>query len=397
MPFRSPWKNPDTGTTYNIGQGGKATEQNPMKAYFTQLADPRYRQAMQQQNLFSNLLNFGAQMSAAGAPSLDPGYAGRTRAGALAGLGKGLMSGNQAYRNQMMNAMKLKSMMDTSNRAKAMHDVDLKTKQIELARLERIRKLMGTPSATDATPPTEDFGIATVPSPPPQFDTNLENQLGCKLTQGEKIAIQNAKDPDAVIQKFIEARRPDPSKEYTIGGDLTPKGIAAQEAKWRMELKPQRQMAFDIKRKMDMVESQLALKTGQGDIAAMTAYIKMIDDGIVRTEDVNLQKDATSLKNRLVIRLEGLKKGVVWDEPTREKILQSAREVANSQIGLGGIASQVEGWKNVVERTKGLNWRNVWPEQFDRYITARKPNRPKVGSTPTEKKHNLPSPIVGGT
>jgi len=50
-----------------------------MNAYFTQLADPRYRQAMQQQNLFSNLLNFGAQMSAAGAPSFDPGYAGRTR------------------------------------------------------------------------------------------------------------------------------------------------------------------------------------------------------------------------------------------------------------------------------------------------------------------------------
>jgi hypothetical protein len=307
------------------------------------------------------------------------------------------MSGNQAYRNQMMNAIKLKSMMDTSKRAKTMHDVDLKTKQIELARLEKFRKLMGPPSVTDATPPTEDFGIATVSSPPPQFETNLENQLGFKLTQGEKVAIQNAKDPDAVIQKFIEARRPDPSKEYTIGGDLTPKGIAAQEAKWRIQLKPQRQMAFDIKRKMDMVESQLALKTGQGDIAAMTAYIKMIDDGIVRTEDVKLQKDATALRNRMQIKIEGLMAGVVWDKETRQKILQSAREVANSQIGLGGIASQVEGWKNVVDRTKGLNWRNVWPEEFDRYITARKPNRPKVGLSPTEKKLgiNLPNPFGG--
>jgi hypothetical protein len=154
MAFRSPWKNPDTGMTYNIGPrsqgmlGGKATPQNPMNAYFTQLADPKYRKAMQQQNLFSNLLNFGAQMSAAGAPSLDPGYAGRTSAGAWAGLGKGLMSGNQDYRNQMMNAIKLKSMMDTSKRAQAMHAVDLKTKQAALEEKRRWAKQWPTQAAT---------------------------------------------------------------------------------------------------------------------------------------------------------------------------------------------------------------------------------------------------------
>jgi hypothetical protein len=94
-------------------------QQNPMNAYFTQLADPRYRKAMQQQNLFSNLLNFGAQMSAAGAPSLDPGYAARTRAGALAGLGKGLMSGNQAHQNQLIQAIKLKQLMRQNEIAQA--------------------------------------------------------------------------------------------------------------------------------------------------------------------------------------------------------------------------------------------------------------------------------------
>ena len=128
------------------------TSTNPMNAYFTQLADPRYRKAMQSQNLFSNLLNFGAQMSAAGAPSLDPGYAGRTRAGALAGLGKGLMSGNQAYRDQMMNAIKLKSMMDTSKRAQAMHAVDLKTKQADLAQRENWAKQWKLPPQAATAP-----------------------------------------------------------------------------------------------------------------------------------------------------------------------------------------------------------------------------------------------------
>ena len=101
-----PWKNPDTNQVIS-----NFPQQNPMNAYFTQLADPEYRKAMQQQNLFSNLLNFGARMSAAGAPSLDPGYAARTRAGALAGLGQGLMSGNQAYQNQLIQAIKLKQLM----------------------------------------------------------------------------------------------------------------------------------------------------------------------------------------------------------------------------------------------------------------------------------------------
>lgn len=102
-----PWTNPDTGQVIR-----DFPQQNPMNDYFTQLADPRYQKAMREKNLFSSLLNFGAQMSAAGAPSTDPGYAARTRASALAGLGQGLMSGNQAYRDQLMNAIKMKSMID---------------------------------------------------------------------------------------------------------------------------------------------------------------------------------------------------------------------------------------------------------------------------------------------
>ena len=61
------------------------------------------------------------------------------------------MSGNQAYRDQMMNAIKLKSMMD----AQAMHDVDLKTKQAALARQENWAKQFKTPTQAAAAPLTE--------------------------------------------------------------------------------------------------------------------------------------------------------------------------------------------------------------------------------------------------
>jgi hypothetical protein len=156
------WKNPDTGTTWNIGQGGKATKQNPMNAYFSQMMDPRYRQAMQQQNLFSNLLNFGARMNAAGAQTTDPGAKQRGQSAAWAGLGQGLMSGNQDYRNQMMNAIKLKSMMDTNKLAR-------EKAQLEIARMKQQNKFWyggGTQAKAPPTvaPPTEDFGIATMPT-----------------------------------------------------------------------------------------------------------------------------------------------------------------------------------------------------------------------------------------
>jgi hypothetical protein len=205
MAFRSPWKNPDTGMTYNIGPrsqgmlGGKATPQNPMNAYFTQLADPKYRKAMQQQNLFSNLLNFGAQMSAAGAPSLDPGYAGRTSAGAWAGLGKGLMSGNQDYRNQMMNAIKLKTLMSREQR-----DTDLH--KAKLAQVGAWQTPTPTSSPPQMTPDPLGNVAGTVSKPQIALPAILEPYRGTF--------------PDATLSQIAQLARTDPGAATKALGSL---------------------------------------------------------------------------------------------------------------------------------------------------------------------------------
>ena len=72
---------------------------NLSQNYFSRLLDPKYRQAQQQQNLFSNLLQYGAQMRAAGAPTTNVGQPALLASRALGTLGQNLMKGNQAYQN----------------------------------------------------------------------------------------------------------------------------------------------------------------------------------------------------------------------------------------------------------------------------------------------------------
>ena len=125
---------------------------NLSQNYFSQLLDPKYRQAQQQQNLFSNLLQYGAQMRAAGAPTTNVGQPALLASKALGTLGQNLMKGNQAYQNQLMNAIKLKSMMDTSKRAQSMHDIDLKTKRADLKAKERWENQFKIPIQEAAVP-----------------------------------------------------------------------------------------------------------------------------------------------------------------------------------------------------------------------------------------------------
>ena len=198
MPFINPWS-PSHGRgsigKQNTFSSPVSPGANPMNAYFTQLADPDYRKAMQQQNLFSNLLNFGAQMKAAGAPSLDPGYAGRTSAGAWAGLGKGLMSGNQGYRNQMMNAMKLKSMMDTSGLTRQKTKLEIEALRQKNQALQGLSGLF--PGDTRAKPPVpeadpvyaEEYVTGpkkpVAPSALPNVPTKIEKYLGFTPTKDQ--------------------------------------------------------------------------------------------------------------------------------------------------------------------------------------------------------------------
>ena len=310
-----PWTNPDTGQVIR-----NFPQQNPMNAYFTQLADPEYRQAMQQQNLFSNLLNFGAQMSAAGAPSLDPGYAGRTRAGALAGLGKGLMSGNQDYRNQMMNAIKLKSMMEANKRAQAMHDVNLTLKKQEAAKREDWNKYLKTLQSptvggVPATPPLteadykEEFASgdspegATMVESPSALPTAKQTttKAGIQFPPGF-MAWETDKQQEWLGQYHSDQL--DHNKDYTQGPSgipqLTESGKVKIEHQFRKEFLAGTRVYREVRNSYARILAAIKDPSPAGDIALVFSYMKVLDpNSAVRETEYATAENAGNIPQRI--------------------------------------------------------------------------------------------------
>ena len=380
-----PWTNPDTGQVIR-----NFPQQNPMNAYFTQLADPRYRQAMQQQNLFSNLLNFGAQMSAAGAPSFDPGYAGRTRAGALAGLGKGLMSGNQAYRDQMMNAMKLKSMMDTSGLARQ------KIRQKNEAR----KKMMGLfgGSGTQAKAPQ-------IQQPADAIDQTIVGEGDLPKTP----SITSAPMNDVTLNKYGYV--PSPGREAQLrmlASTGEAKDVSQAMGEFRKidnslvkDARDRLQKPFTSFREaivnQDKAITALNRADGPGDLTAVTVIQRSIDNGIVRKEDMDNWSRTLGFVGGFKALLGRIEAGTILTPKQRTSLSRTANELFNSH------KSSFSSFFNIqrsLARENNVPWHRVAGPELEKLIKldpARKPNRPKVGNTPTEKKYNLQSPVVGGT
>ena len=372
-----PWTNPDT-------------QPDPMKAYFTQLADPRYRKAMQQQNLFSNLLNFGAQMKAAGAPSLDPGYAGRTSAGAWAGLGKGLMSGNQGYRNQMMNAMKLKSMMDTSGLTRQKTKLEIEALRQKNQALQGLSGLF--PGDTRAKPPVteadpvyaEEYVTGpkkpVAPSALPNVPTKIEKYLGFTPTKDQLATLKsNSND----LEKFNAA---------------VDKIRVEKRSQLNTEVKEYQGSTKEIRKVINTSNMVDQFTTGNPvhQVAILYKFVTALDpNSAVKEGEVELSRSVMTMQQRLVN---------LWKtyDPTSTGAPVAAKAILDEMVGLiKGLGNEAKG--RLAEKqsltTRRLQAYGVDPSLvFNPIQMSSSPtNRPKVGSTPTEKKHNLPSPVVGGT
>jgi hypothetical protein len=349
------------------------TSTNPMNAYFTQLADPRYRKAMQSQNLFSNLLNFGAQMSAAGAPSLDPGYAGRTRAGALAGLGKGLMSGNQAYRDQMMNAIKLKSMMDLNALKKA--EVQSKLN----ARKKFQNMVSGMTPTTATTPQTAGEAYAdehpTEPVVTPSTNDVRVGKFGFVMTPDRINTLSLVNDADKASELFTEFRKRDDE--------------LIKDA--RNRLKPTLNSLNETIVKIDKVNQAVLLANGTADLAAINSYQRLIDEGVVRGEDVALQAKASPLYGRLKLLADNVRKGDLLTPELRKRMAETSNVLGRTVYD---NANTRIGYQKMLAQKNNVPWARVYAgdELYEKYLTP-------ASSAPQKKPtlENLNLRGLGGT
>jgi hypothetical protein len=302
---------------------------NPVNAYFTQLADPRYRQAMQQQNLFSNLLNFGAQMSAARAPSLDPGYAARTRAGALAGLGQGLTAGNQAYQNQLIQAIKLKQLMRQNEIAQAKEAREEKMAPIKRKYWEAKSRTTGVPTPAAMQ---KNYEFAKTQG---YKGTFMDYVMSVNAARGGAIYTPPAREattPGAVPSSVIsETVAPDGAVPPSTVGKIQPlPGSAAAIAQAQQQTRETEQELKIEKRKEKAEKRRLSRARAGGTV---------IQD-IGRALDI--------VQNPGWLSASGIVGGVTAEYPKLSQFLPAAEakghiESALSNVGLDTLQSMREG------------------------------------------------------
>lgn len=183
----------------------------------------------------------------------------------------------------------------------------------------------------------------------------------------------------------MPGKKLDPTKEYFTDsktGDqrLTRKGVDKRHSEWRNTLKPSIEKLGEINRKMSLVLRATEMANGTADIAAVNAYQRMIDDGVVRSEDIRLQGEALSVYAELKRWAQNKKQGDILDPTLRSRMSEMARALAEETVG--NTMTEVSAWKSVVDQEVGLDWNKVFPPSLMRWADkSRYTNPANSGST----------------
>jgi hypothetical protein len=208
---------------------------------------------------------------------------------------------------------------------------------------------------------------------------DLRTAAGDVARQQAMLSRRGQEDAAAQAAAALEAERqfeleklgaPDLKNDYRLDANgnwvLTQKGINREEEQWRDRLQPAIDNLEEINRKIRILNRALDQGNGTADIAAVNAYQRMIDDGVVRGEDVKMQASAQSLYGKLATFVNNYKKGDVLHPDTRLNMRAMADTLANSTKS--NIKTIVNAWKGVVMETPGLSWDRVFPGELDTFF-----------------------------
>ncbi len=209
------------------------------------------------------------------------------------------------------------------------------------------------------------------------------SEIKGKAKRAETAAILN-KDPSALTGDeaakaagtFIAAPVLDPNKDYTLNNKneqiLTTQGKTKLHKSYFERVKPAVNEVIVWREKFGKLMVGLEKQTGSGDIAAINSFVRMIDDGVVRGEDIEIQADAVSLKERVQVWYKNKAEGDQLGDDTRANMAAVAMGF-DDQVHKNRT-ERILGVKDIVDRTKGLEWRNVIPDRTWAIIN----NRPSV-------------------
>ena len=151
---------------------------------------------------------------------------------------------------------------------------------------------------------------------------------------------------------------------------------------FRTEIRPFAKQLQEIDRKTSVIFASLAKKNGTADITAINAFQRMVDDGVVRSDDVALQASARSLRDSVVAQLENIKKGDLLPQSVRDNMTEMTRVLLSET--LPGIEAGIAGVEEIVGMDERLDFNRVFSPSFRTFLERARANaRPAIGSSNT--------------
>ena len=152
-----------------------------------------------------------------------------------------------------------------------------------------------------------------------------------------------------------------PEVGYRADGRLNAKGIYDQHKDFRQQTKPLLNGAFEWRRKIALVMAGLREGTGLGDISAINSFQKMIDEGVVRGEDVTMIGSAASAMEQMELTMNNFRRGEKLAEGTRAQMAKIAKDFYDA--GTAQVDQRLKGWRDVVQANDQLDWNKVVPQK----------------------------------
>ena len=176
-------------------------------------------------------------------------------------------------------------------------------------------------------------------------DLGLTNaQTGSALAQARKLSLESQK---AVLElEALKTGTPDPAKAFD------------QEEKLRKEYQARNKVYSELGTTYSNIESSSKAKSGPGDIALITGFMKMLDPGsVVRETEFATARDTSGLYTRLENSLEKAKGGQFLQPKQREEFVNLAKQYLDSAQKKSGEDRKALG---VVVKNYKLNPDNVF-------------------------------------
>mgnify|MGYP003120193020 CR=1 FL=1 len=163
-------------------------------------------------------------------------------------------------------------------------------------------------------------------------------------------------DPPAELSKYAQKIN-DPSAEFRPGGQLTRKGKLTQEKILRDTLKKPLDFLTELDGKRRGIMAALDQNNGLGDLAAINSYQRLIDDAVVRGEDVRLIQQSQSLVDYFRTIIGSAAKGSKLGDTQRADLRKAAKDFISAING--SYVTRLENVKGLAAED-GLRWNAIW-------------------------------------